>query len=74
MIALAAAMQDSSLHNLAFGEADAVGLFQQRPSLGWGDEGVLLEPRLAAWRSSAAQAAVSSRRRPVCSTSAAGSS
>ena len=48
VIALAAAMQDSSLHNLAFGEADAVGLFQQRPSLGWGDEGVLLEPRLAA--------------------------
>jgi LysM repeat protein len=48
VIALAAAMQDSSLHNLAFGEADAVGLFQQRPSLGWGDELALLDPRLAA--------------------------
>jgi LysM repeat protein len=48
VIALTAAMQDSSLHNLAFGEADAVGLFQQRPSLGWGDEDSLLEPRLAA--------------------------
>lgn len=48
VIALAAAMQDSSLHNLAFGEADAVGLFQQRPSLGWGDESALLDPRRAA--------------------------
>ena len=47
VIALTAAMQDSSLHNLAFGEADAVGLFQQRPSLGWGDEVALLDPRLA---------------------------
>ena len=48
VIALAAAMQDSSLHNLEFGEADAVGVFQQRPSSGWGDERALLEPRLAA--------------------------
>jgi LysM repeat protein len=48
VIALAAAMQDSSLHSLEFGEGDAVGLFQQRPSLGWGDERMLLEPRLAA--------------------------
>jgi LysM repeat protein len=48
VVALTAAMQDSSLHNLEFGEADAVGLFQQRPSLGWGDETALLEPRLAA--------------------------
>jgi LysM repeat protein len=48
VIALAAAMQDSSLHNLAFGEADAVGLFQQRPSLGWGDAEALLDPRRAA--------------------------
>jgi LysM repeat protein len=48
VVALAAAMQDSSLHNLAFGEADAVGLFQQRPSDGWGDEAALLDPRRAA--------------------------
>jgi LysM repeat protein len=48
VIALAAAMQDSSLHNLAFGEADAVGLFQQRPSLGWGDPADLLDPHRAA--------------------------
>ena len=45
--ALCAAMQDSSLHNLPFGEDDAVGLFQQRPSRGWGDDVALLDPRLA---------------------------
>jgi N-acetylmuramoyl-L-alanine amidase len=48
VIALTAAMQDSSLHNLAFGEGDAVGLFQQRPSRGWGDGALLLDPRRAA--------------------------
>ena len=48
VVALTAAMQDSSLHNLPFGEGDAVGLFQQRPSRGWGDELALLEPRFAA--------------------------
>lgn len=48
VIALTAAMQDSSLHNLTFGEADAVGLFQQRPSLGWGDADRLIDPRRAA--------------------------
>lgn len=48
VVALAAAMQDSSLHNLGFGEADAVGVFQQRPSRGWGDEVALLDPARAA--------------------------
>jgi LysM repeat protein len=48
VIALAAAMQDSSLRNLDFGEDDAVGLFQQRPSEGWGAAPVLLDPRRAA--------------------------
>lgn len=48
VVALAAAMQDSSLHNLPFGEGDAVGLFQQRPSLGWGDAELLLDPYRAA--------------------------
>lgn len=48
VIALTAAMQDSSLHNLPFGEGDAVGLFQQRPSRGWGDAATLLDPRAAA--------------------------
>lgn len=48
VVALAAAMQDSSLHSLQFGEGDAVGLFQQRPSLGWGDSIALLDPYRAA--------------------------
>jgi N-acetylmuramoyl-L-alanine amidase len=48
IVALTAAMQDSSLHNLPFGEGDAVGLFQQRPSLGWGDADALLDPYAAA--------------------------
>jgi N-acetylmuramoyl-L-alanine amidase len=48
IVALTAAMQDSSLHSLPFGEGDAVGLFQQRPSLGWGDPVQLLDPYRAA--------------------------
>jgi len=35
-IALATAMQESSLRNLSWGDRDSVGLFQQRPSSGWG--------------------------------------
>lgn len=36
VIALAAAMQESGLENLSYGDRDSVGLFQQRPSAGWG--------------------------------------
>ncbi|WP_371479690.1 hypothetical protein [Kitasatospora sp. NBC_00315] len=35
-IALATAMQESKIHNLAGGDRDSIGLFQQRPSQGWG--------------------------------------
>ena len=35
-IALATAMQESKIHNLSGGDRDSVGLFQQRPSQGWG--------------------------------------
>lgn len=38
VIALAAAMQESSLRNLNFGDRDSVGLFQQRPSAHWGSK------------------------------------
>lgn len=37
-IALATAMQESSLRNLDHGDRDSLGLFQQRPSQGWGSE------------------------------------
>ncbi len=36
VIALAAAAQESTLRNLAYGDRDSVGVFQQRPSAGWG--------------------------------------
>ncbi|CAN5165973.1 hypothetical protein BH09ACT3_BH09ACT3_00700 [soil metagenome] len=36
VIALAAAMQESGLRNLDYGDRDSLGLFQQRPSTGWG--------------------------------------
>src|SRR5687768_3669015 len=35
-IALATAFQESKLRNLDHGDRDSVGLFQQRPSQGWG--------------------------------------
>lgn len=50
VIALATAMQESALRNLDCGEYDALGVFQQRPSHGWGDPDDLLDPRDAARR------------------------
>ncbi|MHB8467465.1 MAG: heavy metal transporter, partial [Acidimicrobiales bacterium] len=47
-IALATALQESKLRNLDHGDLDSIGLFQQRPSQGWGPPSVLLVPRLAA--------------------------
>jgi hypothetical protein len=49
-VALAAALQESQLHNLRHGDRDSLGLFQQRPSQGWGTPTELLTPRLAATR------------------------
>ncbi|WP_242091124.1 LysM peptidoglycan-binding domain-containing protein [Curtobacterium sp. DN_7.5] len=50
VVALAAAMQESSLRNLADGDRDSVGLFQQRPSQGWGSKASLQDPATAAKR------------------------
>lgn len=36
IIALATAMQESTMRNLSYGDRDSVGIFQQRPSTGWG--------------------------------------
>jgi hypothetical protein len=47
-VALAAALQESKLHNVQYGDLDSLGLFQQRPSQGWGTPGDILVPRLAA--------------------------
>ncbi|WP_443093957.1 LysM peptidoglycan-binding domain-containing protein [Mycetocola zhadangensis] len=44
VIALAAAAQESSLRNVQFGDRDSLGLFQQRPSMGWGTPDQILDP------------------------------
>lgn len=43
-IALATAIQESGLRNINYGDADSVGLFQQRPSQGWGTAEEILDP------------------------------
>jgi hypothetical protein len=43
-IALGTAMQESSLRNLSWGDRDSHGLFQQRPSTGWGTEAEVQDP------------------------------
>jgi hypothetical protein len=48
VIALAVAMQESHLENLTGGDRDSIGLFQQRPSQGWGTAENLANPRYAA--------------------------
>ncbi|WP_239146025.1 hypothetical protein [Actinoplanes couchii] len=48
VIALATAMQESGLRNLTGGDRDSVGLFQQRPSQGWGTPAQLHDPAYAA--------------------------
>src|SRR3954447_7046263 len=43
-VALATALQESKLRNLAGGDRDSLGLFQQRPSQGWGTPDQILDP------------------------------
>ncbi len=43
-IAIATAMQESSLRNLKHGDRDSAGLFQQRPSQGWGSFDQVTDP------------------------------
>jgi hypothetical protein len=43
-IAIATAIQESKLRNLTYGDRDSVGLFQQRPSQGWGTVKQILDP------------------------------
>ncbi|HUI48861.1 MAG TPA: hypothetical protein VL119_09195 [Acidimicrobiia bacterium] len=47
-VALAAALQESRLHNLPYGDRDSLGLFQQRPSQGWGTSAEILTPSYSA--------------------------
>ena len=57
-IALAAALQESKLHNLDYGDRDSVGIFQQRPSEGWGSATQLQDPVYATTKFYAALAKV----------------
>ncbi len=43
-IALATAIQESDLRNIDYGDRDSVGLFQQRPSQGWGSVEQIMDP------------------------------
>ncbi|MGW6905306.1 heavy metal transporter [Streptomyces sp. NPDC054940] len=43
-IALATSLQESGLRNITHGDRDSLGLFQQRPSQGWGTEREILDP------------------------------
>lgn len=47
-IALVTAYQESDLRNLDHGDLDSVGLFQQRPSQGWGSVQQIMDPWYAA--------------------------
>ena len=47
-IALATAYQETGIRNLDYGDLDSVGLFQQRPSQGWGTKKQLMDPDYAA--------------------------
>ncbi|MFE9963712.1 C40 family peptidase [Streptomyces sp. 900116325] len=44
VVALATALQESGLRNLTYGDRDSLGLFQQRPSQGWGTANQILDP------------------------------
>lgn len=46
-IAVATAFQESKLHNVEHGDRDSVGLFQQRPSQGWGSQRQIMRPAYA---------------------------
>lgn len=43
-IAIATAIQESKLRNLSVGDRDSLGLFQQRPSQGWGTADQIMNP------------------------------
>ena len=58
VIAEATAMQESHLVNLPGGTSDSLGLFQERPSQGWGTPAQIMQPAYAATQFYSALAAV----------------
>jgi hypothetical protein len=57
-VAYATALQESKLTDLSYGDRDSVGVFQQRPSEGWGTTRQIEDPAYASGRFFAALAAV----------------
>jgi hypothetical protein len=47
-IGLATGLQESQLRNLDHGDLDSLGVFQQRPSMGWGNKRQVRDPRYSA--------------------------
>ncbi|WP_241990295.1 MULTISPECIES: muramidase family protein [Cryobacterium] len=47
VVALAAAAQESGMRNIDYGDRDSLGLFQQRPSSGWGTEEQVMDAERA---------------------------
>ncbi len=43
-IAIATGLQESRLENVDYGDRDSIGLFQQRPSQGWGSVEQIMDP------------------------------
>jgi hypothetical protein len=43
-VAIQAGMTESRLHNVHYGDSDSQGLFQMRPSMGWGTESQVTDP------------------------------
>ena len=48
VIAVATSMQEATLDNINYGTSDSLGLFQQRPSCGWGTPAQIMNPKYAA--------------------------
>lgn len=46
-IAIATAFQESKIRNIDYGDRDSLGLFQQRPSQGWGTPEQIMDPHYA---------------------------
>ncbi|NYE45703.1 hypothetical protein HDA32_000823 [Spinactinospora alkalitolerans] len=44
VVAYATVWQESKFHNIEHGDRDSLGLFQQRPSMEWGDPGQIIDP------------------------------
>jgi len=49
-IAIATAYQETGIRNLDYGDRDSIGLFQQRPSQGWGTKQQVMDPYHATGR------------------------